>query len=144
MPAVLSFSDHEQLELANTFDVLLFLGYKWCQIATYLDVSISTINRYRKRINYVERLSSVTDEELDKMTLLFIANHPETGNTIDVLINSICLHNILQGAVMLQGEFAAHGFKVSKERILRSLHRVDEEGCQRRKHRCLRRCLYSY
>lgn len=44
---------------------------------------------------------------------------------------------------MLQGEFVAHGYKVSRERILRSLHRVDEEGCQRRKHRCLRRFTYG-
>lgn len=79
MPAVLAFSVLQQLELKNVFDTLLFLGYKWSKIAIYLKVSRRTVYRYRDHIQYVERLANITDDELDEIIVLFIANHPETG-----------------------------------------------------------------
>ena len=41
------------------------------------------------------------------------------------------------GAIMLKGMFRSHGFNVS--RIVESLRRVDPEGCEIRRRRCVRR-----
>ena len=43
------------------------------------------------------------------------------------------------GAIMLKGMFRSHGLTVSRIRILESLRRVDPEGCEIRRRRCVRR-----
>ncbi len=74
------YSREEELLLRNDFDVLLFLGWSWLEIANHLHVTERTLFRIRTRIEYVPVLSHICDTDLDEMVRRFTINHPETGN----------------------------------------------------------------
>ena len=80
------YSEHEEHLLANDFDVFLFLGFNWVQIASEIGVSYRTLSRIRERIGYVPRLAPISDDlVLDEMVRGFIFNHGETGCLILII-----------------------------------------------------------
>ena len=79
MPARI-FSDTEEENFTNDFDILLFLGYTWREIANFKGVSEKTIWNIRLRIGYIPRLALIiVNDDLDEMVRRFICNHQETG-----------------------------------------------------------------
>ncbi len=74
------YSEDEEHLLANDFDIFLFLGWSWAQIAIEIGVSDRTLHRVRERIRYVPRIEPISDNSfVDEMVRGFILNHGETG-----------------------------------------------------------------
>lgn len=103
------------------------LDFSYVDIAKKLNWSESTLYRWRIRNNYQDprQGAEITDEELDSMIRSYARDHPERGEGTF----KSCL--------------AVDGIRIPRWRLRASMHRVDPEGIERRKHVTTQRRIYD-
>lgn len=104
------------------------LGFKWTEIATSLQVSISRMKTWRAEINYddeYDELVQLDDGELDSIIRNFVADQPERGEK------------------SCAGLLLSSGYKVTRQQLRDSIARVDEEGKKKRSQRKRKRIAYN-
>src|ERR1043165_1610472 len=87
--------------------------FTWVQITNLLEISISTLNRRRKELNIsseITNYSTISDNELD------------------ILIRRIKHEQPYSGESIISGLLISMGYKIQRQRIRESIHRVDPIG----------------
>ena len=113
-----------------TKDQLEFLrkdiGFSWVDIADLIGVSVSTILRRRHEFGMAIRhnASQITNGELDEVVRSIAREHPSMGT------------------VLVEGILSRSSMNVSRERIRKSLMRIDPINFVRRKHQTINRRKY--
>ena len=91
------------------------IGITWIAIARHLNVSISTLERWRMYYVFEDPNIVVDEETLDAMILQFIDGNPYKGERLAM------------------GYLRSRGVRNTRRQIRESLHRVDPEGVEIRK-----------
>ncbi|CAB4433207.1 unnamed protein product [Rhizophagus irregularis] len=87
--------------------------FSWQQISNLLGISISTLNRRRKELNIsdeINKYSTISDDELD--TIMRVIKHEQP----------------YAGELIISGLLISLGYKIQRQRIRESIHRVDPIG----------------
>ncbi|CAB4435772.1 unnamed protein product [Rhizophagus irregularis] len=87
--------------------------FTWVQIANLLGISISTLNRRKNELNIsdeITRYSTISDHELDTIMRRIKHEQPYAGESI------------------IFGLLISLGYKIQRQRIRESIHRVDPIG----------------
>ncbi|CAB5346870.1 unnamed protein product [Rhizophagus irregularis] len=87
--------------------------FTWVQIANLLGISISTLNRCKNELNIsdeITRYSTISDNELDTIMRRIKHEQPYAGESI------------------IFGLLISLGYKIQRQRIRESIHRVDPIG----------------
>ena len=101
-------------------------GFSWVDIANLMGVSISTILRRRHEFGMQIRdnASQISNSELDEVVGSIAREHPSMGT------------------VLVEGILSTSSLNVSRERIRKSLMRIDPINFVRRKHQAVNRRRY--
>ena len=97
----------------------------WVVIAKKCEVSISTLERWRKKTGFVHPLQRISQQQLDEIVLNYSNEHPTRGEAL------------------LKGELRALQAKVRRSDLRSTVERVDPGGRERRKYKKLKRRVYS-
>ena len=90
------------------------LGFPWVKISEMLHISRSTLYRRLEGTDLIG-FSEITDMELDSVISVYKATHPNDGE------------------VMVIGHLRANEINLPRERIRKSIHRVDPLGVSERR-----------
>lgn len=91
------------------------MGISWVAIARNLQVSISTMDRWREQNQFEDPNVVVDDDTLDALILQFVDGNPYKGERLAI------------------GFLRSKGVRNPRHQIRASLHRVDPEGAEMRK-----------
>ncbi len=103
-------------------------GLDWTKIASLFGVSTKTIDRRRKECNIPDDFVGYTDI---------------TDNELDDLMKELRYHQPFAGQIILMGILKSKGFRIHRQRLRDSLHRIDSFGMMNRWANIIPRRVYK-
>ena len=101
------------------------VGMSWIEIAKLIGCCNKTLQRWRQKIQFVDPLRNIEEEELDNLVLNYANEHPERGER------------------MLLGELRSQGVQATRANVRASVNRIDAVAKETRKRKKVRRRVYS-
>jgi hypothetical protein len=126
----LSVGDFERIDLPREMWKLLDsyrdLSLTWEDIARNESINIKWLRAWRKKFNYSDKFTDITDPELDEVIGNIILDHP------------------FRGEVMTMSCLRVEGIRVTRQRVRDSMDRVDpvgRESRRKKKKKCTQQCI---